>query len=56
MVTVKYDDLSTAFDFVSFCRSNGASGARVAGYGATYWISETNLDREGRVSGRSGNI
>ena len=42
MVTVKYDDLSTAFDFVSFCRSNGASGARVAGYGATYWISETN--------------
>jgi hypothetical protein len=33
MVTIKYDDLSAAFDFVSFCGSVRAPGTRFSGHG-----------------------
>ena len=42
MVTVKYDDLSTAFDFVSFGSPMEHRAYVSLDTGAIYWISETN--------------
>jgi hypothetical protein len=42
MVTVKYDDLSTAFDFVSFAGPMEHRAYVSLDTGAIYWISETN--------------
>jgi hypothetical protein len=41
MVTVKYDDLSTAFDFVSFAGPMEHRAYVSLDTGAIYWISET---------------
>ena len=42
MVTVKYDDLSTAFDFVSFAGPMEHRAYISLDTGAIYWISEAN--------------
>jgi hypothetical protein len=42
MVTVKYDDLSMAFDFVSFAGPMDHRAYVSLETGAIYWISETN--------------
>jgi hypothetical protein len=42
MVTVKYDDLSTAFDFVSFGGPMEHRAYVSLDTGAIFWISETN--------------
>jgi hypothetical protein len=42
MVTVKYDDLSMAFDFVSFAGPMEHRAYVSLDTGAIYWISETN--------------
>ena len=42
MVTVKYDDLSTAFDFVSFAAAMEHRAYVSLDTGAIYWISEMN--------------
>lgn len=42
MVTVKYDDLSAAFDFVSFAGPTEHRAYVSLDTGAIYWISETN--------------
>jgi hypothetical protein len=42
MVTVKYDDLSTAFEFVSFASPMEHRAYVSLDTGAIYWISETN--------------
>ena len=42
MVTVKYDDLSLAFEFVSFARPMENRAYVSLDTGAIYWISETN--------------
>jgi hypothetical protein len=42
MVTVKYDDLSTAFDFVSFAGPMEHRAYVSLDTGAIFWISETN--------------
>ncbi len=42
MVTVKYDDLSTAFDFVSFAGPMEHRAYVSLDTGAIYWISEAN--------------
>ena len=42
MVTVKYDDLSTAFDFVSFAAPMEHRAYVSLDTGAIYWISEMN--------------
>ena len=42
MVTVKYDDLSMAFDFVNFGRPTEHRAYVSLDTGAIYWISETN--------------
>lgn len=42
MITVKYDDLSAAFDFVSFAAPFEHRAFVSRDTGAVYWISETN--------------
>ena len=42
MVTVKYDDLSAAFDFVSFAAPMEHQAYIAVDTGAIYWISELN--------------
>ena len=42
MVTVKYDDLSMAFDFVSFAAAMEHRAYVSLDTGAIYWISEMN--------------
>jgi hypothetical protein len=42
MITVKYDDLSSAFDFVSFGAPFEHRAFVSRDTGAVYWISETN--------------
>ena len=42
MVTVKYDDLSAAFDFVSFAAPMEHQAYIAMDTGAIYWISELN--------------
>lgn len=42
MVTVKYDDLSMAFDFVSFAGPMEHRAYVSLDTGAIYWTSETN--------------
>jgi hypothetical protein len=42
MVTIRYDDLSAAFDFVSFAAPMEHRAYVSLDTGATYWISETN--------------
>jgi hypothetical protein len=42
MITVKYDDLSAAFDFVSFGAPFEHRAFVSRDTGAVYWISETN--------------
>ena len=54
MVKVKYDDLSMAFDFVSFAGPMEHRAYVSLDTGTIYWISEANRGR--RTSGRSGNI
>jgi|SRR5450759_3910921 hypothetical protein len=47
MVTVKYDDLSAAFDFVSFAAPFEHRAFVSLDTGAVYWISETSpIDEE----------
>lgn len=47
MVTIKYDDLSAAFDFVSFAAPMEQRAYVSLDTGAIYWISETNpIDEE----------
>ena len=47
MVTIRYDDLSAAFDFVSFAAPMEHRAYLSLDTGAIYWISETNpIDEE----------
>jgi len=47
VVTIKYDDLSAAFDFVSFAAPMEHRAYVSLDTGAIYWISETNpIDEE----------
>jgi hypothetical protein len=41
MVTIKYDDLSAGFDFVSFAAPREHRALVSQDTGAVYWISET---------------
>jgi hypothetical protein len=53
MVTVQFDDLSAAFDFVSFAAPFEHRAFVSLDTGAIYWISETSpIDEEGST-GRS---
>ena len=49
MVTVKYDDLSLAFDFVSFAGPMEHRAFVSLDTGAIYWISETNPIEEDKL-------
>ena len=53
MVTVKYDDLSTAFDFVSFAGPMEHRAYVSLDTGAIYWISDLTL-RAGAVDAEKG--
>jgi hypothetical protein len=47
MVTIKYEDLSSAFDFVSFAAPMENSAYVSLDTGAIYWVSESNpVDEE----------
>ena len=46
MVTVKYEDLSTAFDFVSFGAPMGHRAYISLDTGAIYWVSEADAIEE----------
>jgi hypothetical protein len=49
MVRVKYDDLSTAFDFVSFAGAMEHRAYVSLDTGTIYWISETNPIEENEL-------